>query len=81
MANSPDWSPIETLWAWVKYKLQERKSIEELKVALEEIRQSNKASMLHNYTDQVPDLNSDYIGMRLRGNLTSPTPLNCDEIW
>ena len=72
-ANSPDLSPIENLWAWMDHKLHKEyacESIGELKVALEEIRQSIPASMLHKYFDnmdrrmkRVVDLNGDYIGM------------------
>jgi len=72
-ANSPDLSPIENLWAWMDHKLHKEyacESIGELKVALEEIRQSIPASMLHKYFDnmdcrmkRVLDLNGDYIGM------------------
>ena len=73
MASKPELSPIENLWAWMDHKLHEEyacESIGELNTALEEIRQSIPASMLHKYFDsmdcrmkRVVDLNGDYIGI------------------
>ena len=52
------------------HKVYACESVGELKVALEEIKQSIPASMLHKYFDnmdrrmkRVVDLNGDYIGM------------------
>ena len=42
-ANSPDLSPIETVWAWMDAKLKKHykpKNVEELKECLEKVRQS-----------------------------------------
>ena len=73
MASKPDLSPLGNLWAWMDHKLHEEyacESIGELKMALEEIRQSIPARMLHKLFDsmdcrmkQVVDLNGDYVGI------------------
>lgn len=72
-ANSPDLSPIETLWAWMDSKLHKQykpKNIEELKQSLEEIRLSIPLSMLRSLMTgmqrrmkRVIALNGEHIGM------------------
>lgn len=71
-ANSPDLSPIETMWAWMDHKLHTEykpNNIDELKQCLQEINKAIPASMLHNLFDgldarmkQVIELGGDYIG-------------------
>ena len=69
-ANSPDVSPIESLWAWMHSQLHKHHTfVEELQEKLERVRQTIPVSYLHNVFDgmdarmkRVLDLNGDYIG-------------------